>query len=107
MTKAGTPWLLESDPAPFCGKAGSDIPVVRSVRAISAHPILLARNMTSPLPALTMAACAERTRLLTCSLAEEDGAPGQIASCPVRRRSKRGWVRAAGWYAQTALLTHR
>jgi hypothetical protein len=48
MMKAATPSLLKSDPAALRGRPVTNIPVVRSVKAIPAHPILLARNMTSP-----------------------------------------------------------
>src|ERR1700688_1273852 len=48
MTKATTPFWLESDPAALRGRPVTNIPVARSVKAIPAHPILVARNMTLP-----------------------------------------------------------
>ena len=48
LTKAATRSLWESAFAGICGKPFTNIPIVKSVKAIPAHPILLAKNMSCP-----------------------------------------------------------
>src|ERR1035441_6036125 len=79
MTKTETSCLLESDPAGLRGKPCLSIPVVRSAKAIPAHPIFVARNMTSPWTGPDDVRLNETQPFADCSFIKDDRSTGQTA----------------------------
>jgi hypothetical protein len=107
MTKAPAPSWWESAAAALRGKPGTNIPVVRSVKATPAHSILLGRNMIFPWgQALTKCHSIRTQPVADCSLNEDDRCGRANCVCVWVGPVSRGKEGRLVWQANCSFETH-